>query len=253
VISSKEFHGGVVGLAAAKIVEKFHRPTILLHEGEDGKLVGSARSIPGYNVRESLDTAAHLMVKYGGHAGAAGMTLQTENLEALRAQLNDHFARTVGPVVDVKHHPFDRDVPFGMLSVKLVKELRAVFEPCGMGNPFVTFRTKGCLVEDDKLVGKKERVHLKTTLSQGGRRMDGIGFFMDHAYPLPRDREVIVTYNPDNNTFRGRTSVQMKIKEIYAEDPEPVALPPLPPFSAPVMPAPPGGEAPMLGGPRAFQ
>jgi single-stranded-DNA-specific exonuclease len=211
IVTSKDFHVGVVGLSASNVTQKYDMPALLLTETEDGMLKGSARSVDGFNILEALTGAADLMENFGGHAAAAGMSFKKENLPAIQKVLNEYGKNLVRP--DVKVVPFDADVKLSVINRKLVEQLE-IFEPCGMGNPSIQFKTSGLMVINSKLVGKKSKDHLSVELAQGGNDIRGIGFFMKDKFPLPTDVPVTAIYKPSLNTFAGRTSVQMMLKDI---------------------------------------
>lgn len=246
VLTSKDFHPGVVGLAASKVVEEYHRPAILLAEKDDGMLSGSARSIPGFSVKALLDNnRAHVPgLDGGGHAGAAGMHFHSQYLDIFRVEADKFFEAVMGGLVEVGVR-FDATVSFGMLSHRLIDELR-IFEPCGMGNETIMFRTVECEVFAEKPVGA-DKSHLKATFVENGRKIDAIGFGLaSHLDRLKDQREgLTVYYKPDTNVFMGRSNLQLMLKDIgYGS-----ALLPTPPAQMPhTTPADGSGLAPVLGG-----
>ena len=141
IVADSGWHHGVVGIVASRIVEKFHRPTIVLGGDETGgkiKLKGSARSVPHLNLKAALDLCADHLLTYGGHAAAAGMSLEVSALDDFRAALNKAVSeaspalRTLPPLI--------ADVELGLneVSAQLLNQLNHL-EPLGHGNPAPVF------------------------------------------------------------------------------------------------------------------
>lgn len=215
IIHAKDFHPGIVGLSAAKIVEKYNRPVLMLHEKENGELAGSARTTLDFDIREGLANATELLGRWGGHAGAAGLSVTKDNLEALQANLNKQFMdKRKGKEELINHHPFDAEIYLKNVNFSLLEQLE-IFEPCGMSNPSVYFRSSQLWVNYDKLVGKVlPKEHLQFKVDQDGFGMKGIAFFSPHLFPLPRNIPVTVCYKPTVNYFQGRKNVELMAKEI---------------------------------------
>jgi single-stranded-DNA-specific exonuclease len=216
IISAKDFHPGIVGLSAAKIVEKYNRPVIMLHEKENGELAGSARTTLDFDIREGLSKASDLLGRWGGHAGAAGLSVTKENLAALQENLNKQFIeKRQGREDLITRHPFDAEIYLRNVNADLMKQLE-IFEPTGMANPSIYFRSSELWVTYDKLVGKvKPEEHLQFRVSEGNWQMKGIAFFSPHLFPLPRNKSVEICYKPAFNYFQGRMNVELMAKEIF--------------------------------------
>ncbi|WP_059412944.1 single-stranded-DNA-specific exonuclease RecJ [Cupriavidus basilensis] len=200
------WHQGVIGIVASRLKEKYHRPTITFAPGDDGTIKGSGRSIPGFHLRDALDLVSKrhpgLLVKFGGHAMAAGLTLRadtfgefTEAFEAVgREWLDDEqLARVIET---------DGDIEDGCFSPEFVALLEQ--QVWGQGFPAPTFCGEFDVLRQSVLKGK----HLKLQLGRGSQRFDAIWF--NHADSL--GASALVAYRLDNNTFNGVTRVQMVIE-----------------------------------------
>lgn len=213
VLGSPEWHSGVIGIVASKIAELTFRPTVLVaFEGEVGR--GSGRSIPGFNLYEALGECSDLLLKYGGHAQAAGLSIRSSELEAFRERLNglgcERFSRgDLAPTMRV-----DGELDEGEIRLELALEL-ARLEPFGLGNPAPVFVSRNMLVLDSRQVGAEGR-HLKLKLGRGQKVVDGIGFRMgaSHSRVARQSAEVDVAYSLEVNEWNGRTGVELVFKDI---------------------------------------
>lgn len=251
IIYLPEVHESIAGIIAGKVRERFNHPVIVLTRGEDG-VKGSGRSIEGYHMQESLTAAAHLLDKFGGHAMAAGMSLQEENIEKLDEFLNDH--------ADLKEDDFaakvmiDVPMPIDYATMKLAKELESL-EPFGAGNPIPLFAMKDVELISMKRFGsegKYARYNVKTPSGKQaeltsftdpalflsfldekfgektGKRFEEAGGFPgnsvdssakaadksdDHAATkAPAPLKINIVYSLDINRFKGRESLQYMLK-----------------------------------------
>ena len=211
VLARPGWHTGVLGIVASKLVERFHRPTLLLAiEGDEAK--GSARSIPGFRLVAHLDRIAHLIVKYGGHDHAAGLTVATERLAAFTAALEAEARAALTPEQLVRRLKLDAEVPLSWLGEPLVHDTKRL-APYGQGNAEPTFLARDVHVFDARLVGADRR-HVKLRLDAGpGRAVDGIAFGQASDLPRPGDR-VDVAWVPEVNLFGGERRLEVRIKAL---------------------------------------
>jgi len=217
VLGSSQWHSGVIGIVASKIAELTFRPTVLVaFDGDVGR--GSGRSIPGFNLYEALGECSDLLLKYGGHAQAAGLSIKAVDLEAFRERLNglgcERFRRgDLVPTMKV-----DDELAEGEIQLDLALEL-AKLEPFGLGNPSPVFVSRKMLVLDARQVGAEGR-HLKLKLGRGQKVVDGIGFRMgaSHSRIARQSAEVDVAYSLEVNEWNGRTDVELVLKDIVESD-----------------------------------
>jgi single-stranded-DNA-specific exonuclease len=213
VLGSETWHTGVIGIVASKIAEMTFRPTVLVSfEGDVGR--GSARSIPGFNLFSALTECSDLLLKYGGHAQAAGLSIRAADLEAFRERLNRIGHERLSQDDLVPRLRFDDELPEADISDSLARELAAL-EPHGLGNPSPVFVTRNMLVLEQRSVGADGR-HLKLKLGRGDAVVGAIGFRMTRRYSevARNSAEVDVAYSLDLNEWNGSTHVEMNLKDI---------------------------------------
>ncbi|MDR3543359.1 MAG: single-stranded-DNA-specific exonuclease RecJ [Desulfosporosinus sp.] len=213
VLSSNQWHHGVIGIVASRLVERYYRPVFMIvEEGEEAK--GSARGISGYPVLEQLSTQAHLLTKFGGHRAAAGFSLRTEDIERFRAGLNEQ-ALAFEESLFQEELNIDRQVSLDMVTGPLLHELE-LMAPFGFGNPGPVLASLGIPVHSISAVGK-DRSHLKFRFGSQGER-EGIAFRLGERLPeLNGETKLDVAFSLDWNTFRGPEDVQLMIKDIQVE------------------------------------
>jgi single-stranded-DNA-specific exonuclease len=200
------WHQGVVGIVAGRIKDRFHRPAIAFARGNPGEIRGSGRSIPGLHLRDALDRVAvlhpGLILKFGGHAAAAGLTLRESDFERFREAFED-VAQSLLTPADLEHViETDGALAPGELTPDAVALLSAPV--WGHGFPAPRFCDE-FEVTAQRVVGQK---HLKLTLAQGGQRIEAIRFNFLEAAP----RRIRAVYQPTLNEYNGRTSVQLNIE-----------------------------------------
>ena len=212
VLYSEDWHLGVIGIVASRLVDLYHRPAIMLSNVE-GKIKGSARSIKGFNIYDAIKKCEDLLEQFGGHEFAAGMTLEEGKLSEFRRRMND-LAYT-----DLSENSFepelavDAKLDLGEVDMKFWK-LLSQFEPFGPGNIRPIF-----VSEDVKVVGVPTIVgngHLKMRVKQEGSGVfDTIGFNMHEYLPAVRDGNPFkVAYVLEENVWNGRRTLQLRLKDI---------------------------------------
>jgi single-stranded-DNA-specific exonuclease len=214
VVSGKDWHRGVIGLAASKIAERLYRPTIVL-SAENGYAHGSGRSVGDYHLLNALESCADLFEQFGGHAAAAGMKIKIDNIDELRRRLNDHAAGIFVGDETVPVLRIDAPVSSATMNLGLMDDL-AAFEPFGAGNPKPIFVTGGLTLRDDPFVMKEK--HLKLKLVDAERRTfeavwwDGVSRSEGRT---PRAGQCIeLAYTPEINVWRGNRNLQLVVEDI---------------------------------------
>ena len=210
--SNAGFQHGIVGLVAGRITEEFFRPSVVMRLGED-ESSASCRSIPQFDITGALDDCADLLLRHGGHAQAAGLTVHNDNIPALRERLTDIAGaqldgQDLRPTLEI-----DVEIDIHHLDEALVNELR-MLEPTGNQNPAPVLMSSDALLLDCRTVGRDEK-HLKLKLARasGYPPVDAIGFNLgDWAGKLPE--RVDVAYQLEINEWNGHRSVQMNLKDI---------------------------------------
>jgi single-stranded-DNA-specific exonuclease len=205
-----EFHEGVVGLAAGRLMDEYYRPALVARL-EDGVLRGSARSIPEFHITEALQACGDLLLKFGGHAQAAGFSLLVENREAFMSRLSELAAASLGGLELMPSLEIDAELGFDELDYELMEFIDRL-QPCGQANPYPVFSSSGVEVLSKRVVGKGGR-HLKLTVRQSGRVFDAIAFgFGTQIGDLPE--RVEMAYRLERNEFRGAVSLQLNVQDV---------------------------------------
>ncbi len=216
ILEGKEWNTGLIGLAAGKLCEKYHHPAIVLsRQGE--KAVGSCRSIPGINIWEMLNACddgrggESFFVRFGGHAQAAGLTIQAERIPELRERLNDAIRTRCDDRCFLPVREYDTELELERVSLELIRNLEAL-EPTGCGNPEPVFRCRGAAVQECRPVGK-DGSHLKLKLLEGTALLDGIGFGLGAEAERTGER-LDVLYQPARNEFNGKVTAQLQVRAV---------------------------------------
>ncbi len=207
-----EFNSGVVGLAAARLVETYYRPAVVGQVLEETTRC-SCRSIPEFHITQALDQCKDLLIRHGGHAAAAGFSVRNENLDALQKQLKSIAKEKLGGRDLRQTLNADAEVPLSDLRPELLKHLEAL-QPTGYGNPEAVFVTRNVRVTQARAVGAEGK-HLKLAVTDGHVTFDAIGFRLGHLQPeLPPNVDLIYTF--ETNEYNGRTTLQLNLKDVKA-------------------------------------
>ncbi len=214
VLAGRGWHPGVIGIVAGRIAEKFHRPAVLLSLDELGvkPAVGSCRSVPGFNLHEALSQCSHHFVGFGGHAAAAGVTIEEKHIDAFRAEFCEIAADRIREEQRVAELHIDAETPLSVLTLKALGQLDQL-EPFGEGNARPLLCTTGVrLAGNPRKIGGGER-HLKLQLSQYGVDLPGVAFGGgEWAEEIAACSDALaVAYHPMVNHFRGRRSVELEV------------------------------------------
>jgi single-stranded-DNA-specific exonuclease len=219
VLASRRWHVGVVGIAAARLVERFHRPTIVIAIDEQGIGKGSARTIGSFDLYKGLAACRDLVEAFGGHPSAAGVTVRESRLDEFRDRFSSVVAEWAQGAATVPMLHVDAEVLLSDVTAKLIAEI-GTFHPFGAGNPEPTFAVKGLEVMDSRTVGVK---HLKMTVRQGrSMPFDSIGFGMKSLVDrgIPARVPVDLAFFPEFNHWNGYDRIQLRIRDVRISDRE---------------------------------
>jgi single-stranded-DNA-specific exonuclease len=213
VLASEGWHPGVIGIVASRVVERIHRPTVLiaLNGAEDGK--GSARSIPGFHLYEAMRACSEHLTRFGGHRMAAGCSIRPERVDDFRDAFDAHAHAVLRPELLVPEVRIDLEVELRQADDSLARMLRHA-GPFGPGNPTPVFSTRGVVAAaPPRVVGDR---HLKLTLASHGSTMEAIGFGMAGlgGEPWVAGGPMDVAFKLEENHWNGRTSLQAKIVDL---------------------------------------
>ncbi len=201
------WHIGVVGIVASRVVREFYRPTIIVG-GEGGEWRGSGRSIEGFDLAAALRECGDLLVRHGGHAMAAGVTIQPERLEELRVRLNALARRTLKPEQLQPPLRLDAEVALGDLTPERLAELDQL-EPLGQGNPTVQLVIRGVRQSRPSLRMGKEQQHVKLFVTDGRNTLEAVLWNAGKG-ELPTGTFDLAAV-PQINEYNGKRTVQLKV------------------------------------------
>lgn len=211
VAADPSYPQGVVGLIAGRLAEEFYRPALVI-EQKDGLSKGSARSIPEFNLIGALDEIKDVFLKHGGHHAAAGFTLRTEDIPALRAQLSAVAARQFGDQMPQPTQRIDAALTFNELDKPLLFLLDQM-QPFGAENPSPVFAALNVTVVGHRALGK-DGDHLRLAMRQGKTVREGIAFRMGKLWAGKLPAQIDVAFAFEWNEYNGAKSMQMNIKDI---------------------------------------
>ena len=214
VISSDEWHPGVIGIVASKLVEKYYRPAVMI-SFKDGIGSGSGRSIADFDLFEALTHVEDCLDTFGGHKYAAGLSIMAEYLDTFENQITKYMKSRISPDLLVPPLKIDSKLELYEINENLLEWLNR-FAPFGPGNMKPVFFTKQVtIVGYPYCVGKN---HLKLKVMKDGCELDLIGFNLGDYLPFLKKGEIIeIAYSLEFNTWQGRTSIQGKLKDLHFE------------------------------------
>jgi len=210
VVYGEEWHKGVVGIVASRLIDNYYRPTIVLTKA-DGLYTGSARSIKNFDVYNAIDSASHLLKNFGGHKYAAGLALLPENLDEFISEFHKYADKHITDSMLVPEIEIDSELFISDINFKFYRILKQ-FAPFGPGNMSPVFQGYA------KIVGKKEAKHLKFSVvhpNRTGNPIPAIAFNMGHLIEKVRlGNPFDICYHIDENTWLGNTNLQLRILDI---------------------------------------
>ncbi|WP_423832208.1 single-stranded-DNA-specific exonuclease RecJ [Streptococcus equinus] len=211
VLAKEGWHPGVLGIVAGRILEHIAQPVIVLNI-EDGIAKGSARSIEAINIFQALDDHRDLFEAFGGHAGAAGMTLPVENLDQLSQVLCDYIADNSIDLSQKKTLTIDEILPLAEIDLDTVKSLEKI-APFGMDNPKPVFEIKDFEVKQARTMGQNG-AHLKLKITQGSTAVDLVAFNQGHlVQEFQQAQNLCLAVTLSINKWNGQTTVQLMLED----------------------------------------
>jgi single-stranded-DNA-specific exonuclease len=216
VLFKSTWHKGVIGIVAARCVEKYYRPTVILTESND-KITGSARSVKDFDLYEAINSCSDLLEKFGGHKYAAGLTLDKSNLVAFQQRFEEVVANSITEDMQVPVVEIDIPIQFDAMTDKFNRVLKQM-APFGPGNQRPVFEASNLFVEND-LASFKDK-HLRFLAGQEGNKsvFNAVGFDMIHYYDrLARGGHFRMAFTLEENTYNGNTTLQLRIKDLIFE------------------------------------
>lgn len=218
VIAGEDWHRGVIGIVASRLVERYHRPVVLVAGGELGEdWVGSGRSVSAFDLHGALGACSHLLGRWGGHRAAAGLSVSPGNVEAFAEAFAEHAATVLLPDDLRAVTPVDAVVRGSELTLGLCEELEGL-APFGLGNPNVTLLAVGAELSDLDAVG--EGKHLRLAVTAAGARSGAIAFGRGPALDrFRRPGRYDVAFKLAANRWNGTVAPQLVVREIFETEP----------------------------------
>lgn len=208
VLASDDWHAGVVGIVASRVVERFGRPTFLIGmDGDVGK--GSGRSVSRFDLHAALSECADLLDRYGGHKMAAGLTVRRDRLDEFRERFATVCARSLDPRELGPEQRVDLEIQLGDVSEDLERMSRHL-EPCGMGNPGPVYLVRGAALVNPSYIGQNGE-HLRGFLKDAHGGVAAIGFQFADRVGLLEAESVDAAFRLDRHDFRGQSYLQARL------------------------------------------
>ncbi|HYX05228.1 MAG TPA: single-stranded-DNA-specific exonuclease RecJ [Bacteroidales bacterium] len=219
VLYNSDWHKGVIGIVASRLIESYYRPTIILTES-NGYITGSARSVTGFDLYQAIDACSDLLENFGGHMYAAGLTMKKENLKAFQRRFEEVVSETISPEMLIPVVEIDTEIKLSDITQRFFRILKQ-FQPFGPGNMAPVFLTENAVDNGTGGLVGAAREHLKLNLIQ---EEDPYTVFPAIAFNQAHHHDKIcngyafdICYNIDENEFRGNVTLQLKIKDIKTD------------------------------------
>lgn len=209
VLYEPHWHKGIIGIVASRLIETYYRPTVLLTQN-DGKLVGSARSVKGFDLYDALDQCQEHLLQFGGHKYAAGLTLKPESFPAFAAQFEAVVASRLTDEQRQPILPIDGILSFSDIDSRLIRLLHRM-EPFGPANRKPVFATANVQVLHSVIL---KEVHVKLVLQSENMMFEAIGFNLAQKWRRLASNTVHIAYQPDFNTWNGKTRINLRLKDL---------------------------------------
>lgn len=219
IVYHENWHKGVIGIVASRLTETYYRPTVVFTKS-NGMATGSARSVPGYNLYEAIDSCSDLLENFGGHMYAAGLTLKLENMDEFKRRFEKFVSETITPEQKIPVINADMEIEIKNITPKFYRLLKQ-FAPFGPENMTPTFVSKQ--IYDNGSVKKvgKTGDHLKLKIIQhlgDNRCIDGIGFNYGRFYEyISEYKPFDLCYQIFENNFMNQTFLQVLVKDIHTD------------------------------------
>lgn len=211
ILHHPEWEAGVLGIVANRLVETFHKPTILLTGNEENGFFGSARSIEGLNIIQAIQENAGYLKQFGGHAMAAGLSLDSEKLSIFENSFNQTVLKMVGNSTLQREISIDGFINFDLITFDFVKALEEM-APFGPGNPAPIFASKDVVIENIRKIGKKSE-HLKITASDRFENIQDFIWWRASQKDFP-DEKVDIAFRLHRSNHQGKQGVQVEIVDM---------------------------------------
>jgi single-stranded-DNA-specific exonuclease len=207
-----DWHRGVLGIVASKLVEKYHRPVFVL-SAQEGMAFGSGRSVPGFNLYEALRRLSHLLTRFGGHQHAAGLALEVSCMQDFTKELESLAKERLRPEDLISTIEIDAETSLQEMTLETLGHLKNL-APFGPGNPAPLLLTRSVDVIESRTVGDN---HLKMKVRQKGAVTEAIGFGLSENHSL-QGKRVNLVFTPEIDRWQGHEKVQLKLIDLELAD-----------------------------------
>ena len=216
VLGRKGWHPGVIGIVASRLVDFYHRPTVVVAFGDEFAQ-GSARSVPGFNLYEAIRDCSEGLIAYGGHAAAAGLKLTESHFPTFAQRFDERCRTTLTAEQLQKALIIDAEVMLSMLTLPVLEEIGKL-EPHGIGNPRpLLLASQVRVVGEPRLVGEQKN-HVQLRLVQGNTQLKAIAWNMaEKAKELKPNMSCSIVFHPSINEWNGRRDVQLELRDLVVE------------------------------------
>ena len=215
IVGEEGFHHGVIGIVASKVLDRYYKPTIIMEiKPDEGIATASCRSIEGFNIIEAIDKFSDLLLKYGGHSGAAGFSIKIENIKEFSEKLIDYAKENIPDSSLIKPVKVDKPLPFYKISYDFLDKI-SLLEPFGFGNPSPLFSLNNCQFEGLRLIGKDKK-HLMMNVIKGGNEFRNcVWFNSDDVFEeLVNLTNIDIAFKLKLETYKDRYQYKMYIEDI---------------------------------------
>jgi len=215
VVYNPEWHKGVIGIAASKIMETYYRPTIVFASTGD-VLVGSARSVKGFNIHDAIEKCKDFVIEYGGHKYAAGLKVKKNEFKNFKEKFEQVVNSSITKEAETKTIYIEGQIELNEITPKFYRILKQ-FAPFGPGNSMPVFSANNLRDTGYAKVVGKENTHLKFNLTQqnNSKIYNAIGFGLAGKYPNVMDKKLFnAAFTIDENQWNGKTNIQLKVIDI---------------------------------------
>ncbi|MBL0334749.1 MAG: single-stranded-DNA-specific exonuclease RecJ [Chitinophagaceae bacterium] len=211
VVYDANWHKGVVGIVASRLIEQYYRPTIVLTQSGE-YVAGSARSVPGFNLYEAIHACREHLLGYGGHFAAAGMTLETSEVDAFREKFEAVVSGTITPDLLIPEIIIDTEIRLKDIQTNFFNILSQM-EPFGPDNMQPVFIARGVRNTGWSKIVKEQ--HIRFSVKQDDTVISGIGFGMAHLFPLLEKKEPVdIVFKIGENEWNGNVNLQIQVIDL---------------------------------------
>ncbi len=215
VVAHEDWHQGVVGIVASRILERYYRPVFILAiNGDEAR--GSGRCIEGMNLADSLNACSDLLVKHGGHQAAAGLTIKTENIGEFAARFDQYARQHLSDEDLIPKLKLDLEVQASFLTLQAIEELQ-LLEPFGKDNSPPHLALCNLRLQKPPSVIGKEKNHLKLFVTDGGQPLEAVGWGMADRFIALKNKNIRLdlAFEPEINEWDNTRRVQLKIEDLH--------------------------------------